>query len=63
MTNNEILAQALEILSDECRKHNCCDDCPLSDGSWCSLDEFKEGCMNGIVSNKIRELRENRNDR
>lgn len=63
MTNNETLAQALEILSNECCKHSDCSDCPLSDGSWCSLNKFGEGCMNGIVSNKIRELREGRNDR
>lgn len=63
MTNNETLAQALKVLSDECRKHSDCDDCPLSDGGWCSLDEFDRGCMNGIVNNQIRELRENRNDR
>lgn len=57
MTNNEILAQALEILSDECLRHNCCDYCPLGDGGCCSLDEFDGGCMNGIVRGKIDELR------
>ena len=57
MTNNEILIQALEVLSNECLKHNCCDDCPLSDGGCCSLDEFDGGCVNGIVRGKINELR------
>lgn len=57
MTNNEILAQALEALSDECCKHNSCDDCPIGDGSCCSLDEFGVGCMNSVIRSKINELR------